>query len=212
MSDSYPTLFDRAISVQLARALAEAADGLPFEFSPIYLASSYQPVADPLGGGFHVYGPYRSVDDLPPWIKDKVEDKEYGVFGPFEVTPKPADGSRVSGLDLQIEGHPTFSYPVLPDAVFLTAAAVEKFALPYYERIFGPRFAEKIALQFEISEVQVMAHYPWSEYTDGTRVPATPLFLRSTSSGLGLAPPHSSRGVPPGHGFMQVRPGGGATP
>lgn len=171
------------MSLDLARALAEAADGLAIDENPFYVVARYEPVTSMFAGGFVVWGPYGDFGEVDGKPRDEVCARTAGFFGPFQVTPTPASGHRVERVTLDFAG---VSFSIdgreMPDALFLTPAAVEKFALPYYGRIFDPDFARMVKEQFSSANVQVMAHYPWSEYTDGTaqppeRVPNLPVFL-----------------------------------
>lgn len=213
MSNQTSPLLDppdnKPMSVQLARALGEAAEGLAMDENPFYLVAAYEPITDLFGGGFRVYGPFTSWDKVPPTVQQLVADPPhgYGFFGPYEVTLPLVNGHRVTRVHLHIEGRTDgFTFPLMPDALFFNAEAVEKFALPYYERIFGPEFARKVAEQFDYSEVQVMAHYPWSEYSDGLRVPDarltnTPVFLFRDRPG---GPMHAP--IPAAGGTVALRP------
>lgn len=183
MSDPTQALFvpptPDPISLELARALAEAAEGLAVNDEPFYLVARYKPIVAVFAGGFVVRGPFASYADVPQDLKDEIDEHVSGFFGRFQVTPPPVIGAAVDQVDLHIRGWPgLFTYPTMPDALFFSPSAVEKFALPYYERIFGPEFAARVRDEFAAADVQAMAHYPWSEYSDGTRVPGIPVFLR----------------------------------
>lgn len=187
------------MSVALARALAEAADGLNIDDKPFYLVAPYAPVTDLFSGGFKVWGPFSSWEDVPASLRNEVEEGSSGFFGPFQVAPEAAGGYVVNRIDLYFQEMAlAFTLNENPDALFFTSAAVEKFALAYYERIFGPDFARTVKEQFAFSDVQVMAHYPWSEYSDGSRMPAVPHLLRLDGSG--------------GASLIPLDPSGGAIP
>jgi hypothetical protein len=179
---------NKPMSVALARALAEAADGFPGQAEPIYLVAPYLPLDDPNRGGFRIFGPYRSWEKVPPGLQREVCVGNAGFFGPFDtrLAPTPA-GRAVTRIDLHVE-ETTDVYPIPADrldALFFTSQAVEKFALPYYERLFGPEFGAHVIRQFLNANVQVMAHFPWSEYSDGTgllRVAHTPFFVAAASA------------------------------
>lgn len=196
------------ISVELARALGEAADGLANDEDPFYLVAPYKPITDLFAGGFDVFGPFDNYDQVPPNLKEDIErHTTAGFFGPYQITLPLVNGRRVTRVGLHIEDWPEeFNFRIMPDALFFSAEAVEKFALPYYERIFGPEFASKVAEHFQFADVQVMAHYPWSEYSDGTRepdprMPNSPVFLfRDRPGGMMHAP------VPGRGGTLVLRP------
>jgi hypothetical protein len=88
------------------------------------------------------------------------------------------------------------------DALFFTTRGVEKFAQPYYGRIYGPDFAAQLMTEFQEADVQVMAHFPWSEYTDGTGVQVkeanVPMLLRRQGAGRAqLVPFGVAAGIAP---------------
>lgn len=177
---------NKPMSVQLARALAEAADGFAGFETPVYLVVPYEPIQDMGKGGFHVSGPYKSWERVPHSLQRSVRKGDCGFFGPFDSgkDPRPS-GSRVTAMDLQLKDTSRKLHLVAKnvDALFFSARAVEKFALPYYERIFGPEFAERVRDGFTQSNVQVMAHYPWTEYSDGGKLAQAPVFLRYDTEG-----------------------------
>jgi hypothetical protein len=189
-SDTPPP--NKPMSIPLARALAEAADGFTGHGPSIYLVAPYTPLEEPEHGGFEIGGPYGSWDEVPTELQEAVRAGAYGFFGPFDTSFAPiVRGRRVSRIDLHVEDTPdVFRIPGgRLDALFFSTQAVEKFALPYYERIFGPAFAAEVMRQFQDANVQVMAHFPWSEYTAGTpemRVAHAPVFVEHGDSGSGL--------------------------
>jgi hypothetical protein len=206
MSDQMPGLSDspppnRPMSIALARALAEAADGFVPRADPTFIVAPYVPLDVPTRGGFAMSGPYGSWDEVPDELKAAVVRGESGFFGPFDTSMAVlVAGRSVGRVDLHVEPD-VYSIPARRiDALFFTASAVEKFAQPYYERIFGPEFTEQVMRHFQEAEVQVMGHFPWTEYADGVgvQVPNVPSFLRRTESGIpAFVPLHQES--PSGH-------------
>jgi hypothetical protein len=175
---------NKAMSLELARALAEAADGLAVNEEEFFVVARYEPITDQFAGGFAVSGPYPDFAAVKDPARSEVCARTAGFFGPFKIKPRPANGRVVGQVDLHIlDPSEVFTFPMRPDALFFTPAAVEKFALPFYERIFGPEFGAKVRDDFATVDIQVMAHYPWSEYSDGTRVPVVPVFLSARPDG-----------------------------
>jgi hypothetical protein len=177
---------NKPISVVLARALAEAADGFAGFPHPAFLVCPYMPEEKTFGGGFRVSGPYCGWNDVPKGLQDEVCNGDAGFFGPYDISSVPrADGDRVENVDLHIK-ESGLSFRVSTgqmDALFFSAQSVEKFAAPYYERIFGPDFVKKMMDQFQRANVQVMGHFPWTEYADGTRVLNMPMVLEEEAEG-----------------------------
>jgi hypothetical protein len=194
------------ISVALARAIAEAADGFPEYEGTIYLVAPYKMEALVGRGGFHISEPYRSWEEVPDYVKQQVCEKKAGFFGPFDVHPIHAKGRRISLVDLHVEksGDVYRLDTHRVDALFLSPQALEKFALPYYERIYGPAFAQEVMRQFLEAHVQFIAHFPWSEYTGGGLLGQAPWFLAPHPSGgrlvslQGAAGMHLPRASGPG--------------
>lgn len=196
MSDPNAGLFKQPVSVELARALAEAVDGVThFEKPDAFFVSRYKPV-DTIGrGGFRVHGPFAGWEDVPQELKDCVDAGECGFFGPFIIEPDHSRGAPVDQIDLHALGGTTILQKGDVDALFFTIRAVEKFALPFYQGIFGPQFAQHVLDQFTAADVQVMAHFPWSEYSDGLRVPNVPVLMRVDESGtMTFVPLHGPAG------------------
>ena len=189
------------MSVALARALAEAVDGYPGR-RYVYAIAAYALVNNPTG--FDIRVPLGRWEDLTTEERDLVLSGKYGFFGPFDTTASiVAEGERVKCVSIRLQGDELIDYPgTHVDALFFSAPAVEKFAVPYYERIFGPEFAQDVMAHFRYNSVQVMAHFPWSEYTDppkplppGTNhpprpssLPGGPAFLARTARGPRMVP------------------------
>ncbi|HEX6038077.1 hypothetical protein [Longimicrobium sp.] len=154
------------ITPMLARALAEAADGLAeSETGPFFLLALYQRSSKP-GLLFDIH-PFYKWSDVSPMLRDEVADHKRGWFGPYAPEPTPAP-TGVPVADVWVCSKKKVWYRLGSefDALFYTRAAVEKFAQPYYEALYGAEFAEEVMEQFLAADLQVMAHYPWSEYDD----------------------------------------------
>jgi hypothetical protein len=162
----------RPISVALARALAEAADGFP-GLKVAYFVARYISSKD--SRAFHIRGPFTSWDEARE-LWECVWSGECGFFGPFDTTDAIVPvGVRADYVLVHLEDGTEIPFTNgVVDALFFSASAVEKFALPYYERIFGPDYAYEVMEQFRYNSAQVMAHFPWSEYTDPPKPPMEP--------------------------------------
>lgn len=171
---------NKPMSVKLARALAEAADGFRGHKAPVFLVAPYKLHKSPERGGFHIFGPYHDWEHVPRDVKRLVMHETHGFFGPFDTGGTViVHGRPIGSVTLHVR-HSTKVFHLRPDRIdtlFFSAESVEKFALPYYERVYGPAFAARVRDQFATADTQFMAHYPWTEYTDGSALLAVaPMF------------------------------------
>lgn len=164
-------LFSQPLSAQLLRVLAQAAEGY-LDQGIVYLVARYQPQP---GGNFEVI-PYSSESQALDAVAGLNGDgpQVFGVFGPFDTqlaTLNP-DQEKVTTLRVTAQapgGDPTtfeMNDPKLYDAVFCSAAAVIKFAVPYYTRVYSAQFAQAMLQSFLESPLAMMVHLPWSEYAE----------------------------------------------
>ena len=132
------------VSATLLRVVAEAADGYRTG-EPTYFVAEYR-------FPHSVRGPYKTLADARNAVT-----RGYGVFGPYTTPPdEQKETVRVVRVTLSVlneKGVRTESEVKLDsavDALFLTRAAVDKFLVPYYVRVYGPdgpRFAERLQKQ-----------------------------------------------------------------
>jgi len=131
----------RQVSPTLLRALAEAADGYRTG-QPVWVVASY-------AGPPFVVGVYATRDSAARVARDSAG--RYDVFGPY-----------VAAADQPLRGTPTLVGAALTfrmpdgrqvsvnidltkvDALFLSMSAVDKFAIPYYARLYGPGYASHV--------------------------------------------------------------------
>jgi len=197
-----PEIFTRPLSAGLLRVLAQAAAGYPNQ-GDMYFIARYEPDAD---GSFEV-SPYTSLDEAGKNLEPLtiLAPGEYDVFGPFDTAlPFPPNPSqeKVSALHVQTTtaagsaGTPFTlgDAGTLYDAVFISPAAVMKFAVPYYTRVYSPEFAETMLKGYLDSPVGMMVHLPWSEYgedEDPAIVAWLPgIVLGDAETGYRVAPLH----------------------
>jgi hypothetical protein len=164
----YRGLFSQPISAGLARRLAEAATGYAEE-GEVYVTALYTP-------NYDSEDPY----DVQAWqhwqdVPNPLESG-YGVFGPFQTTlygSSQKAQATVEEFQVSISGPTTFSiYPASQyDALFYSAAAVKKFAVPYYSSLYSGAYGDHVLSAFQEAPVALMAHMPWSEYTAVDVVP-----------------------------------------
>lgn len=156
---AYPGMFLQPISAGLARRLAEAATGYADE-GVVYVTALYTP-------NYDSEDPYdvQAYPTLP-----EPPGAGYGIFGPFQTTLPDATAqaqATVQEFQVGISGPTTFSiYPASQyDALFYSAAAVKKFAVPYYSSLYSGAYGDHVLSAFQEAPVALMAHMPWSEYT-----------------------------------------------
>lgn len=163
-------LFTQPVSAGLLRVLAQAAEGYPNQ-GAMYFVASYAPDAN---GSFEV-SPWWSPEEAAAVVNMLPGGQDnFAVFGPFDTTlPYPVNAEQETVASLQVSttaatGEPGTSFSVggaeMYDAVFCSAAAVIKFAVPYYSRVYSPEFAETLLQSFLQAPVAMMVHLPWSEY------------------------------------------------
>ena len=180
--DGEPGTFGRPVSAMLGRALAEAAAGYPGD-GPVYLVASYEAVPPELAafnGTFDVQPAFKSYDDAMTWLSTPPLHPGYGIFGPFESTfAMQAEAAQATVRDFAVQmsdGVTVVRSDDLSsdrlevgglrfDVLFMSASAVAKFAVPYYARTYSLQFANRVLQEFQESELALMGHYPWSEYT-----------------------------------------------
>jgi hypothetical protein len=124
----------------MLRVLAEIAD----EFrtgAPVFLVAAFAFLHTVIGGV-----PSRAAADSAR----AAAGPGHGVFGPY-VTPAdqiPDSVPKVISVRLEIQtpqGKQVVDVdPDTVNALFFTQAAVDKFAIPYYSRVYGPEYASKL--------------------------------------------------------------------
>gem|GEM_PF-901087 len=131
-----------AVPASLLRILAEAAD-VHRTGRPVFLVADRR-------FPHHVIGHFESRPKALEMQSDSGASY-YGVFGPF-VTPAdsvPSDALKLTNV------HLTFKTakgairtkdvdPKQVDALFMSMSAVDKFMVPYYARIYGPDYAQRL--------------------------------------------------------------------
>lgn len=163
--------FTQPVSAGLLRVLAQAAEGYPNQ-GEMYFVALYEPDAN---GSFEVSPWYSQAEAAA--VVDQLNTgprPTFAVFGPFDTTlPYPTNEEQETVASLQVStttpgGEPGTSFTVggaqMYDAVFCSPAAVIKFAMPYYSRVYSPAFAETMLQSFLEAPVAMMVHLPWSEY------------------------------------------------
>ena len=229
-ASSYPGLFPQPISAGLARRLAEAATGYADE-GEVYVTARYTPNYD--SEDPYAVQAWQHWQDVPNPL-----EPGYGVFGPFQTTfPSPRTQATVQAFQVTLSDSTTPTSAVtaaatspmdIPaqnyDALFYSAAAVKKFAVPYYASLYSGAYGDHVLESFQEAPVALMAHMPWSEYTmveftaGGTDVPVYPttaepaagsggeiavLFVRDDEGNLHPRPLHPHAGQLRGGATLQ---------
>ncbi|MEO7137771.1 MAG: hypothetical protein ABI037_08635 [Gemmatimonadales bacterium] len=126
--------------VSLLRVLAEAADGARGGGPVYFVADRRFP--------HQVVGPFASPDAANAVRADS--GAMFGVFGPYTSPPESGGNSRTRVEAIRItvmtpQGRQTLNIdPGKVDALFLSGAAADKFVIPYYARIYGPEYAQRL--------------------------------------------------------------------
>jgi hypothetical protein len=154
---NYP--WTREIPATLIRRLGEAADGCRGTPGAYYLAS----LAPDKYGNHKIFGPYptTTADSLP---RDASKG-EWGWFGPVR-TPAYSPTYTIETIDIGTSkpgGTVNLMGPDF-DCLFYSLSAVEKFAVPYYARMFGGDYVTRLLAAFRSSNLHLMGHLPRSEY------------------------------------------------
>jgi hypothetical protein len=164
-------LFTRSISARLLRVLAQAAEGYPNQ-GDVYFVARYERDAN----GSYEVSPWFSESEAAAVVDglNAAAPDAFGVFGPFDTRlPYAAHPDQETVAALQVTTREprdgaitTFAMggAGMYDAMFCSAAAVIKFAVPYYTRVYSPEFAETVLRSFMEAPLAMMVHLPWSEY------------------------------------------------
>jgi hypothetical protein len=127
------------VSASLLRVLGEVAD-LYRTGRPVFLVADYR-------FPHHVIGNFSSRPDAERLRADS--GSTFGVFGPYVTPVDPPDtaSSRIIGVNLVWQtprGRVVRRLDSNVDALFLTPSAIDKFVIPYYSRLYGPRYAQEL--------------------------------------------------------------------
>lgn len=148
------------VSATMLRVLAEAAD-VYRSGKPVYLVADYR----------YPHNVLRAFASKAAADKVRADSgANYGVFGPYVTTPDvaPDTANRILAIRVLMktpEGNKTVAVdPRQADALFLSMSAVDKFVLPYYQKILGPDYALKLrdkALEAMRSRLFLRHCYSW---------------------------------------------------
>lgn len=170
MSDPvHSGIFSQAVSPELARVLAQAADSAYAPPGEFFVVARFEPELDSLRP-FNVQRPVATFEEATH-VKEELDRTDpgftHGIFGPFKSTTGPVNQAAVVHLDVTIEGGKKIPIEGQKfDALFYSVQAVEKFVIPYSVQEFGPEYGTFVLNEFLASPVALMGHLPWSEEVD----------------------------------------------
>jgi hypothetical protein len=150
------------LPASLLLRVAEAADGLRDGLPHWFVVSRKAP---------HSVTPFDSSARADR-ERDRLGRSKYVVLGPYQTPPHPAPrGARrkkrkIRSVLIYFEGEkkPVKVDPARVDAIFLSAAALDKFAYPYYSRVHGVAEAAKMrARHLAEADAPLVFHAPWTE-------------------------------------------------
>lgn len=166
-----PNLFAQPVQAELARALAQAVAG--YYGQSLYFTASFTQLQNS-SSPYDISPAYDSYQEAADSLLQSPPLEGYGVFGPFQngmegISP-PSDQAVVTGITVTTTDGNKFELPNewigMPDAIFFSMEAVQKFAVPYYSIVYAANWAQGLLSVFNQSELAMMVHLPWSESVD----------------------------------------------
>jgi hypothetical protein len=144
-ASALPSQDTRQVSATMLRVLAEAADADRTGRPVFFVADHRFP--------HQVVGPFGSRGEAERVRADS--GATFGVFGPYTTAVEPTSdtASRVVGIRLTVRtqrGQETIEVdPRKVDALFLSGTATDKFVIPYYGRIYGTEYAQRLRVRLD---------------------------------------------------------------
>jgi len=174
----------KPMSGSLARRLAEAADGYRNQGDVYFLARWDPDASDPYN--FEISRGYdaKHTDKTKLDTADhkKIDDPmRYAWFGPFRTEDKKVPDIEVveiivrvrkkTGADIKEITIPTRPLTAVNqespfDMIFWSTAALEKFAIPYYARLYSGTFADAVVTKFTNDGLFLAGHRVGTEWDD----------------------------------------------
>jgi hypothetical protein len=137
------------VSASLLRVLGEVAD-VYRTGRPVFLVADYR-FPHRVIGRFPQTGATTNTARARRQAEQLQADSgsSFGVFGPYVTAQDPPDTttSRIADVILVWQtprGRVQRRLDPEVDALFLTMSAVDKFMIPYYDRLYGPRYAQDL--------------------------------------------------------------------
>lgn len=126
---------DTTVSAPMLKVLAEVAD-VYRTGRPVFLVADYR-------FPHNVIGHFSTRADAERLKADS--GATFGVFGPYVTKADKAPTFRIVSVTIESGGkRVTRKLDPDIDALFLNMSAVDKFMIPYYERVYGPTYAQKL--------------------------------------------------------------------
>ncbi|HYR12060.1 MAG TPA: hypothetical protein VEQ60_30020 [Longimicrobium sp.] len=178
-TDSFPSPWAKEIPATLIRRLGEAADGFRGKGKAYYVVS----LTPDAHGNHEVLGPYAKKKDVPAKVAAQVKSGMRGWFGPIHTPgPSPASTSDIVITDLVLStrgpGSTTGKVTIEGskfDCLFYSISAIEKFAIPYYARMFGGDYVKRLHESVTADNFLLMGHLPGTEYQNPAPGAAAPM-------------------------------------
>ncbi len=184
----------KAVTAALARRLAEAADGYR-NIGEVNFLARYEPDNDKffdLSEGYPEQYQNSKHPNLREHDQKKVEKLggEYDWFGPYDTKDSKVPKVVIKRIEVILEDpneegkEKIVVIETLPtdsedpnkqpfDAMFWSLSALEKFAVPYYARLHGGKYADQVVTDFTADDFFLTAHRPGTEYGN----PASPFLI-----------------------------------
>lgn len=183
MSSQSASTTQKPISAALARRLAEAADGYR-NIGEVNFLARYEPDKVKLFDLSRAYpAKHTNPGDLDPEDRMKLNHPDYDWFGPYDTKDSVVPKLTITRIVVWVMGEGEEERPIeIPtrpspdpekkpfDALFWSLSAVEKFAVPYYARLHGGKYADQVVTDFIADDFFLTGHRPGTEYGN----PASP--------------------------------------
>jgi hypothetical protein len=213
MPCNHPNAWTRELDPALLRRLAEAADGFRNKKQRYFLVGGLKPGH---GGSHEVHGPYEKSDELPQHLCDDIAQGKRGWFGPFEGQGPSATALLIDEMDIRVkhpngeQEQPVMGFPAHRfDLLVWSRSAIEKFLVPYYARMYGGAYVDRLLAVYDAEPLQIIGHLPGTEYEQiDQRLRGDELVVGGLQPGVAVAVKMSGK-LTPGFTMTALLPNGG---
>ena len=198
MSTEFPYSWTKEIPATLIRRLGEAADGFRGRGKAYYVVK-LEPDTD---GNHEVDGPYEKKEDIAGTVVGaEVTSGVRGLFGPILTGPLGVPKAvTITKIDISTAAaKKELTGKDFGDCMFYSVSAIEKFAIPYYARMFGGDYVKRLHDSVTKDDFLLMVHLPGTEYTN----PPSPSGAATASS----LPPENQPSTPGSTNASPLPPG-----